>query len=720
MVYALFSEPRSYTPIPLDTRTTGDRLCPLMRIEDRDLPSSILDPRSSILKEVFMARQNFSARSTKFLSFILTIALGVPALSFGTRSETSDQATVWTPELSMKVKAVGGVQVSPDGKRVLYTVNEPVMTSEKSEYLTQIWMASADGGDAYQMTFGEKPSTNPDWSPDGRWIAFTSSRSGKNNLYLMRSTGGKSIALTMTDPPTPDEEKNNKGKDDSRWVDENVKMNHLYVISIAKDGAKDGEGKREPRQLTKGAFTVGSGLGGAGGFDWSPDGKSIVFTHTKTPKADDWTSANVSVVDVASGEIKALAATAAVESQPIYSPDGKWVALTVSDNPPTWAFQNRINILSADGGAPRPLAPTFDEQPNLIGWAADGKRIYLSETRGTTTASSAINVETGAVTDIEKGRAVYGGINLNRARAMFGITMQNNDAAVEAYVTRADNFSPAKVSAVNADLPKLPLGKMEVVRWKSQDGTEIEGILNYPVSYKAGARVPLLLVIHGGPTGVFTQNFAAGPGLYPTAVFNARGYAVLRANPRGSSGYGKKFRYANYKDGGGGDYKDLMAGVDHVISTGVADPNRLGVMGWSYGGFMTSWVITQTKRFKAASIGAAVTNLMSFTGTADIPGFIPDYMGAQFWDNLDVYRQHSAMFNIKGASTPSLIQHCEGDLRVPISQGYELYNALKQQGVPVRMLVMPRQAHGPTELKMLLKVMQTNVDWFDKMIGGGS
>ncbi len=181
-----------------------------------------------------------------------------------------------------------------------------------------------------------------------------------------------------------------------------------------------------------------------------------------------------------------------------------------------------------------------------------------------------------------------------------------------------------------------------------------------------------------------------------------------------------KFRHANYKDWGGGDYKDLMAGVDHVIGMGVADANRLGVMGWSYGGFMTSWVITQTRRFKAASIGAAVTNLMSFTGTADIPGFIPDYMGAQFWDNLDVYRQHSAMFNIKGVSTPSLIQHCEGDLRVPISQGYELYNALKQQGVPVRMLVMPRQAHGPTEPKMLLKIMRTNVEWFDKMLRGGS
>jgi dipeptidyl aminopeptidase/acylaminoacyl peptidase len=298
--------------------------------------------------------------------------------------------------------------------------------------------------------------------------------------------------------------------------------------------------------------------------------------------------------------------------------------------------------------------------------------------------------------------------------------MQNNDSAPEAYVGRIDNFSPARVSSANMDMPKLPLGKMEVVKWKSSDGMDVEGILNYPVDYKAGTRVPLLLVIHGGPAGVFTQNFAAGPNLYPTAVFNAHGYAVLRVNPRGSSGYGKKFRYANYKDWGGGDYKDLMTGVDHVVSMGVADADRLGVMGWSYGGFMTSWIITQTKRFKAASIGAAVTNLMSFTGTADIPGFIPDYMGAEFWDNLDVYRQHSAMFNIKGVSTPSLIQHCEGDLRVPISQGYEIYNALKRQNVPVRMLVMPRQAHGPTEPKMMLKVMQTNVEWFDKMLGNGS
>ena len=685
-----------------------------------------------------MSRRSLSTRTIWSLAFILVSSFALPIPGSVARLESGNAQAAqaaWTPELAMKIKAVGNVRVSPDGKRVVFTVNDPVMTAEKSEYLTNIWISNVDGSEAYQITFGDKSSTSPDWSPDGKWIAFTSSRSTKNNLYLMRASGGEaemitdvksavagfawspdsqSIALRVTDPPSADEEKANKGKDDSRWIDENVKMSHIYILPIARNA----EGNRDMRQLTNGQFTVGSG--GGSGLDWSPDGKTIAFTHTKSPVANDWTTADVSVVDVATGQVKALAATPAAESDPLYSPDGKWITIMIGDNPPTWATQNRLHIIPATGGTPKPLTATFDEQPNLIDWAADSKRVYFSEAQGTTTAISAINVETGVITDLEKGKAVSSGINLNHSRTMFGLTRQENGAPQEAHVARVDTFAPTRVSSINGAIPKLPLGKMEVVRWKSQDGMEIEGILNYPVEYKAGVRVPLLLVIHGGPTGVWVQNFAGGPYLYPTGVFNARGYAVLRPNPRGSSGYGRKFRYANYKDWGGGDYRDLMAGVDHVISMGVADPERLGVMGWSYGGFMTSWVITQTKRFKAASIGAAVTNLMSFTGTADIPSFIPDYMGAQFWDDLEVYRRHSAMFNIKGVSTPSLIQHCEGDLRVPISQGYELYNALKQQRVPVRMLVLPRQAHGPTEPKMMLRIMQSNVEWFDKMLGPGS
>jgi dipeptidyl aminopeptidase/acylaminoacyl peptidase len=267
-----------------------------------------------------------------------------------------------------------------------------------------------------------------------------------------------------------------------------------------------------------------------------------------------------------------------------------------------------------------------------------------------------------------------------------------------------------------ADTKLPPLGRTEVVRWKSKDGKDIEGLLTYPVGYQAGQRVPLILNVHGGPAGVFTQAFIGGRGVYPLATFASRGFAILRPNPRGSSGYGADFRRANIQDWGFGDYQDLMAGVDRVVEMGVADADRLGVMGWSYGGFMTSWIVTQTKRFKAASAGAPVTNLMSFNGTADIPSFIPDYIGGQSWDAFDRYQKHSPMFNVKGVTTPTMIQHGDADVRVPISQGYEFYNALKQQGVPTRMLVLPRQPHGPTEPKMQLAAMKANLEWFEKYL----
>jgi dipeptidyl aminopeptidase/acylaminoacyl peptidase len=262
----------------------------------------------------------------------------------------------------------------------------------------------------------------------------------------------------------------------------------------------------------------------------------------------------------------------------------------------------------------------------------------------------------------------------------------------------------------------MPVAKTEGLKWKSKDGREIEGLLTYPAGYTAGTKVPLILNIHGGPAGVFQRSYIGGRGVYPLATFAAKGYAILRPNPRGSSGYGTEFRRANHKDWGFGDYEDLMSGVDHVIAMGVADPDRLGVMGWSYGGYMTSTIITKTKRFKAASAGAPVTNLMSFNGTADIPSFIPDYFGGEFWEDPETYSKHSAMFNIKGVSTPTLVQHGEADVRVPIEQGYQLYMALKKQNVPTRMIILPRQPHGPNEPKMQLAAMQSNLEWFDKYL----
>jgi dipeptidyl aminopeptidase/acylaminoacyl peptidase len=636
----------------------------------------------------------------------------------------TDEPTGWTPELMLRVKRVGPVQVSPDGTRAAFVVGTAVMDGEKSEWLSHIHVATVDGKSSFQLTRGDKSATSPRWSPDGRWLAFVSPRSGRSNLWRIHVDGGeaeqvtdekggisqfrwspdgRTIAFLMTDPTTDEEEKGGKEKRDARVVDQLYKFARLYTVPVERDAS----GKRPTRGLTKQDMHVTE-------LQWAPDGRTIVFAHARTPKVFDQT--DVSVVDVASGEVRSIAATGAYESDVSYSPDSQWIAFSKSDDPPTWAFLGHVNVVAASGGTPRALAPTFDEQPSILGWSADGRRLYVAETHGTLNRVSALPVAGGPPVLIGPDAVGVDSPALNDSRTAIGFTRQATDTAVEAYVTRLDRYEPAQVSRVQ-DLGAMPpLGRTEVITWKAADGQSVEGLLTYPADYKPDARVPLLVIVHGGPTGVFTQSFIGNPGAYPIAAFASRGYAVLRANVRGSSGYGRKWRYANYQDWGGGDYRDIMTGVDHLIAKGVADPERLGVMGWSYGGFMTSWVITQTKRFKAASVGAGVTNLMSFTGTSDIPGFVPDYFGGEFWDVFERWRAHSAMFNVKSASTPTLIQHGERDERVPIGQGYELYNALVRQKVPAKMVVYPRQPHGIQEPKLLEDAMKQNLEWFDRWI----
>jgi dipeptidyl aminopeptidase/acylaminoacyl peptidase len=653
-------------------------------------------------------------------SFVALLILGITI--------SAQTNVTWTPELQIKTRTVGIPRVSPDGKRVVYTVSSAVMTSDRSEYVTQLWLATTDGKENFQLTFNEKSSSNPKWSPDGNWIAFMSNRKdNKNNIYLLPLRGGEAepltdaksavsnfewspdgkwIALTMTDAKTEDEEKNDKAKNDFRWVDENLKMSRLYVIPVQKDA----NGKREPRKLTTENYNVDN-------FDWSPDGSRIVFDHTKSSVANDWTTGDVSIVEVGAAKATIFANTSAAESSPLYSPDGKWIAITISDNPPSWAGSGLIEVFPAAGGQAKVLTASYDAQPNITGWSADGKRIYFNEAKGTSTQLYSLDVASNKIEEIKTTPAVLAGINLNRTGTMLGFVRQTSDTPPDAFVSAVSTFTPVQVSHANSDTKLPPVGKTEVIHWTSKDGKEIEGLLTYPVGYQAGQKVPLILNIHGGPTGVFQQTFLGGRGVYPLATFSSKGYAILRANPRGSSGYGTQFRRANYNDWGGADYQDLMTGVDKVIAMGVADPDRLGVMGWSYGGFMTTWIVTQTQRFKVASAGAPVTNLMSFNGTADIPAFVPDYFGGQFWDQMDAYQKHSAMFNVKGVKTPTMIEHGDADIRVPISQGYEFYNALKAQGVPTRMIVLPRQPHGPTEPKMQLAAMQANVEWFEKYLG---
>ncbi len=649
------------------------------------------------------------------MKYLVSIAAAVIA--------SAQAPTAWTPELSMQLKNVGAVMPSPDGKLVVYTQTQAVMEGEKSEMLTHVFIAKADGSHRMQLTRGEKSATAPEFSPDGKYVYFRSDRSGKPNLYRIAIDGGEAEMLTdwkgglgghkvspdgkwialKGNEEDKDEEKQKKEKRDFRVIGDKPKNHALWIIP-AEAGS---DGKRAPRKLVTGPYHIGN-------IDWSPDSRAIAFDHQPMPEADYWTKADISEVEVESGKVKTLAATGAAELAPLYSGDGKYLAYTKSGEPVKWAGELRIVLLSRQTGQPRTLPPTYSEQPDIMGWSPDSSKILFFEPKKTRNAVYEISLDGPPKVIYEPSRGMIAAVSLNSKGTHIGFAHEKSDEAAEAYAMALAARQPVRVSRANIDLAKPPVGETQVIRWKAKDGMEIEGLLTYPVEYQKGKKYPLILNIHGGPAGFFTESYLGRGGIYPMATFAAKGFAILRCNIRGSGAYGKEFRFANMSDWGGKDYGDLMSGVDHVIAMGVADPEKLAVMGWSYGGFMTSWVITQTKRFKAAAVGAGVTNLWSFTGTADIPGFLPDYFSGEPWDNFEAYQKHSPMAFVKGVSTPTLILHGESDLRVPISQGYELYNALKRQGVTTKMVVYPRMPHGPTEPKFMLDIMNRHIDWVEK------
>ena len=659
-----------------------------------------------------------------YFKFLILMLIALPAWA--------EEADRWTPAEMAKGRSVSAVAPSPDGSEVVWLETRGVMTDELSVYQSILFRSDNKGGQRRRMTFGLYSAANPQWSPDGVWIAFIlTGKDGKAQLAVMRSDGGEprkltelktgvtdfrwspdssQLAYTAPDEATEEEEKKQKAKDDAVTLDENFKYQHLSRVAIPEDNAEP-----EPKRITTGKFHVSNAY--APGFNWSPDGRHIAFGHTTTPELNDWTTSDLSVVDIDSGEVSALRATTAAEMSPVYSPNGEKIAFVSTVDPASWLRDGFVALMDTDGSNFTPLASTPDESPTIIGWLND-RELLVFEGLGTQYALYKLPVNGAPAKrfDTDGPMALPG--RLNAAKNRIGLIQVDTDQASEAFVSLTRRYKPTQVS--NANSIQHPIGRTEVIHWPSTDGLEIEGLLTYPVGWTPAKRVPLLLVIHGGPAGFYTRRYIASPrGVYPIAAFAAEGYAILRANPRGSGGLGAEFRGANKNDWGGGDYQDLMAGVDHVIELGVADPYRLGVMGWSYGGFMTSWVITHTNRFKVASIGAPVTDLRAFNGVADITSFLPDYFGGEFWQREEVYREHSPITHIANATTPSLIQHGQADARVPLSQGTALYRALKRRGVETKMVTYPRAGHSPSEPRQILHVMEGNLEWFKQRLPTG-
>ncbi|MBX3292324.1 MAG: S9 family peptidase [Acidobacteria bacterium] len=619
----------------------------------------------------------------------------------------------------LSVKGVGSPRVSPDGSRVVYTLSETKTEKDKEwKATTHVWVVPAAGGAARQFTRGDNSCTSPEWTPDGKMIAFLTDRekAGERQVWMMHADGGeawavtsqkggvsgfrispdgKSLLFTATDQPTKEEEDRKRLKDDTILIDQDLKMTHLWHFDIEK---------KEAKRLTEGPFTISDP-------QWSPDGTQASFTARPTPKADDGGLAEAWILNIATKEKRKVEDTPGSSDSVRWSPDGNWLAYIGARTMGDGVATTFLYVISAAGGTPREVSTNFDNNVGQPFWSRDGRSIYFSSNVFQTVEAFSINIESGAFTQLSRGGGTLGIADVSRDGQTIIGTSSTADRPNELFAANVNFNNLRGITDHNAWLREYALGDTEIVRWKSKDGMEIEGVLTKPVGYTSG-RVPFLINPHGGPTAASLNNFN---GL--VQVLAANGFAVLQPNFRGSTGRGLAFAQANKNTWGKGDYEDCMTGVDHLIARGLADPDKLGALGWSYGGYMTFWMLTQTDRFKAVSPGAGLTNIYSMYSQNDIQRYLRwFYDDKSPWDATELYWDRSPMKYIKNVKTPTMIMHGQNDTRVPIAQAQEFYMALKEMKVPVEFVVYPRAGHGITEPRHSVDRVRRYVRFFAKYL----
>ena len=645
---------------------------------------------------------------------LILCLLGCLAVAQGARVPTIDDL--------LNLKSVGGAVISPDGKYVAYGLTDTDL--DQDAFVTQLWVVETASGRSWQLTRGKKSAGQPRWSPDGQWLAFSSDREGgKNQIFAIRPDGGEAVQLTkhemavggfawspdgktiaFTAPEKrPEDRKKHLG--DFDVVRRDYAYTHLWTIDVAAAMKSPVEGT----QRTKGHdYSIG-------GFDWSPDGGRIAFTATINPDLVRGDTADIYVLTLADNSVRKIVDLPGPDRGPRWSPDGTSIVFTSAmGNPKHYHANSRLAVVAATGGKPRSITDSFDESPFLAEWATEG--VYFTAFQKTETHVFRADPATGRITRVSTSPAGFG-LLLTKDHRRAALTISDGQQLSEVYVTDLATWRPRKLTNSTEQVKDWTLPVSEVIAWNSRDGARIEGVLTKPADFDPSKKYPLLCVIHGGPTGIDAPQ-KVHPRYYPIDLWTARGALVLFVNYRGSAGYGEKFRQLNVRNLGVGDAWDVESGVDHLVEKGWVDPKRVGVMGWSQGGYISAFLTTASTKFAAVSVGAGISNWATYYYNTDITPFTINYLGDDPADDPEIYAKTSPMTHVKRAATPTLIQHGELDRRVPIPNAYELRQGLEDRGVPVEMVVYKGFGHGISKPKAARAVMEHNLAWFGHYIFG--
>ena len=622
----------------------------------------------------------------------------------------------------LSLKAISGLRLSPDGNQVLFTQSEADW--ERNRSVSHIWRMKTDGTGVVQMTNGSEGEGGGIWSPDGKFISFVTRRGDeKAQIFLLNNTGGEAIQLTehktgirshswspcsqkiyftAEDPLSEEKEKKRKAKDDAYIFEQDYKLSHLWVFDLKT---------RQEKRLTEGDFTVRS-------FSVSRDGTKMVFAASPTPLYDDTLKSEIWILDLDDGSKRQITKNGVYESDISLSPNNSQV-LFVSEsglNFRDYYYQPNLFIVPAEGGKPEALLPDFEYEVYDSEWSADGTSIYFTANMGVHCEIFSLRFDDRKLEQLTDGEHAIRSFDYNPETNTMLYELNSPSNPDTFWLMDLKNRSARMFHDPHPELQDFKLARYEAIRWKSTDGKEVEGILVYPVDYEKGKRYPLLAHTHGGPMG--SDKFTFDGYAHARA---GRGYAIFKPNYRGSTGYGNEVlrdmvgHYFLHAD------DDVLTGVDYLVEKGIADSERLGTLGWSAGGHMTNWLVTQTDMFKAASSGAGASNWISMYAQSDVRIYrTPWFLGNPWQKNapLDAYREHSPIFYVHQTKTPTLILCGEFDRRVPLPQSIEMYRGLKANGVPTELVIFPRSGHGPRELRHRLYRWNKEFQWLEKHIRG--